>query len=169
VYNGEVYSFRALREGLKAAGVPFRSDSDTEVLLHLYVRDGPDFLQALDGMFALALWDRRTRTLLLARDGLGVKPLYVAETPRGLLFASEVKALLQSPDVPRDLDLDAILYHTGYPWCPAPSRGVIRFATEAGGLRVAPWPRVYADLRTLGVRGEEAAERLMARIDGRRS
>lgn len=109
VYNGEIYNFEALRRELLAAGVPLRTRSDTEVLLELWRREGPAALARLRGMFAFALWDRRTRELHLVRDRLGQKPLYYAALPGGpLLFASEPKALLCCPGVDRGLDLAAL-------------------------------------------------------------
>ena len=93
-FNGEVYNFRELRRGLEAAGRRFRTASDTEVLLHLYDRDGPGMVGRLRGMFALAIWDAARRGLFLARDGFGIKPLYYADTGGTLRFASQVKALL---------------------------------------------------------------------------
>ncbi len=119
-YNGEIYNYRELREALVAEGFEFRSDSDTEVLLNLYLRDGTDMLGALNGIFAFALWDARSRSLFVARDGVGVKPLYYAEVPAGLLFASELKSLLQSPEVDRSLDFAAIDQHLHYVWSPSP-------------------------------------------------
>lgn len=96
-YNGEIYNYRQLRHDLEVAGVVFRSDCDTEVLLHLYARHGAAMLPMLRGMFALALWDARQQQLLLARDTFGIKPLYYGERGGTLYFASQVKALLRTP------------------------------------------------------------------------
>lgn len=120
IYNGEIYNFRELRNELIAEGYRFRGHSDTEVLLNLYLRDGPDLLQRLNGIFAFAIWDTRTRRLFLARDHLGVKPLYHTTTPRGFLFASEIKALLQEPSVSRSLDRATVARHLTLLWSPAP-------------------------------------------------
>jgi len=96
VFNGEIYNFRQLRAELESEGVTFHTTSDTEVLLALYARDKECMLPRLRGMFAIAIWDARSRELFLARDPYGIKPLYYAETPRGLVFASQVKAILAS-------------------------------------------------------------------------
>ncbi len=108
VGNGEIYNHRALRTELVSAGHAFGSGSDVEVALHAYEEWGTAFVERLHGMFALALWDARSRTLVLARDRAGEKPLYYARTPRGLLFASEIKALLVASDVSREVDLEAL-------------------------------------------------------------
>lgn len=115
-YNGEIYNYRDLREGLRQAGVTFRTDSDTEVLLELFAREGRDCLTRLRGIFAFAIWDRTDRRLTLARDQLGVKPLYVAPLDTGTLFASEIKALTLCPDLPRDIDRRALADHVGFVW-----------------------------------------------------
>jgi asparagine synthase (glutamine-hydrolysing) len=94
VYNGETYNHADLRPGLLARGHRYRTRSDTETILHLYEEDGERCVERLDGMFAFAIWDRRRRRLLLARDQLGIKPLYYAWTDEELLFASEIKAIL---------------------------------------------------------------------------
>ncbi|CAG1003883.1 asparagine synthase (glutamine-hydrolysing) [Myxococcaceae bacterium] len=120
VFNGEIYNFRELRAELEAMGHRFRGHSDTEVLLHLYLADGERMLERLNGIFAFALWDSRKQSLFLARDGLGVKPLYYATTPVGIVFASEIKALLQAREVARTLDPIALRHYLTYLWCPAP-------------------------------------------------
>jgi asparagine synthase (glutamine-hydrolysing) len=100
VFNGEIYNFRELRRSLQQQGVSFRTTSDTEVLLALYSREGADMLWRLRGMFALAIWDMTARELFLARDPYGIKPLYYAPTRDGVIFASQVKALLASQLTP---------------------------------------------------------------------
>lgn len=101
-YNGEVYNYRELAAPLEAAGCIFRTESDTEVLLNLYDRDGPDCLKHLNGMFGFAIWNAAEKTLFLARDRLGIKPLYYCLTADGIVFASEVKSILAAlPDRPR--------------------------------------------------------------------
>ncbi|MGD0888339.1 MAG: asparagine synthase (glutamine-hydrolyzing) [Acidobacteriaceae bacterium] len=95
-FNGEIYNFHELRRELEAEGAAFRTTSDTEVLLALYARDGERMLPRLRGMFAFAIWDAATREVFLARDPYGIKPLYYAQTERGVVFASQVKAVLAS-------------------------------------------------------------------------
>ncbi|MGH7882360.1 MAG: asparagine synthase (glutamine-hydrolyzing) [Candidatus Dormibacteraceae bacterium] len=96
-YSGEVYNFRELRQELEARGHRFRTRSDTEVVLEAYLAWGRDFMTRLNGMYAFGLWDNRTRQLLLVRDRLGIKPLFYANTPSGVLFGSEPKAILAHP------------------------------------------------------------------------
>jgi asparagine synthase (glutamine-hydrolysing) len=99
VFNGEIYNYRQLRAGLEAKGYRFQSQSDTEVLLHLYAERGVDMVHALRGMYAFAIWDENRKGLLLARDPFGIKPLYYADDGHVIRFASQVKALLQSPGI----------------------------------------------------------------------
>jgi asparagine synthase (glutamine-hydrolysing) len=105
-YSGEAYNFRELRAELGAAGHRFSTQSDTEVVLRAYLEWGDRFVERLNGMFALAIWDTRTEELLLVRDRMGVKPLYYAPTSQGVLFGSEPKAILSHPDFEAVMDLD---------------------------------------------------------------
>jgi asparagine synthase (glutamine-hydrolysing) len=102
-YNGEIYNFNELRDELLAGGTQFKSHSDTEVILRLFERDGPSCVNRLVGMFAFAIWDAHEKSCFLARDPLGIKPLYYSAFPRDLVFASEVRALLQSDRVPKSI------------------------------------------------------------------
>ena len=129
-FNGEIYNYRALRQELVAHGHRFRTDTDTEVLLAAFTEWGTDCLTRLNGIFAFALWDAQTRTLLLARDRLGVKPLYYAMTDSTnghahdgsarLVFASEIKAILASGLVGRELNLEALNQYLTFLWTPDP-------------------------------------------------
>jgi asparagine synthase (glutamine-hydrolysing) len=120
VQNGEILNHLELRASLERDGARFRTRCDTEVLLHLYLRDGPEFVSQLRGMFALALWDRRQQRLLLARDRFGIKPLYYELTPDRLSFASELKALLRQPSFSREVDGDALHAFLAFNSIPAP-------------------------------------------------
>ena len=120
VYNGEMYNYPALRGQLESRGHVFRTRSDTETIVHAYEEWGEAFLERLNGMFAFALWDERTQTLLVARDRTGIKPLYYTTTPRALLFASELKALRAHPDVVPALDLRALSYFLSLEYVPSP-------------------------------------------------
>lgn len=120
VFNGEIFNFRELRADLEQRGHKFRGGSDTEVLLHLYIARGDTMLPRLRGMFAFALFDRRRRAVWLARDDMGVKPLYWAQANQAVLFASEIKALMAFKGVPREIDPAAVRDHLTYLWAPAP-------------------------------------------------
>jgi len=110
VYNGEIYNFQPLRKELEAKGHYFYSTSDTEVILHGYEEYGLDFLPRLDGIFAFALWDTNRQRLLLARDYFGVKPLHYFIDAQTIRFASEIKAIIQDPNVPRRVNYQALHY-----------------------------------------------------------
>ncbi len=120
VFNGEIYNFQELRADLERSGQRFRSRSDTEVILKLYERDGPECVTRLRGMFALAIWDSPRRRLFLARDRLGKKPLHYSLGPTAFIFASEIKAILQDPDFRREVDPVAIHHYLTYQCVPAP-------------------------------------------------
>jgi asparagine synthase (glutamine-hydrolysing) len=172
VFNGEIYNFLDLRAQLEAAGRRFRTRSDTEVIAHGWEAWGTALFTRLDGMFGIAMWDASTRSLTLARDPIGIKPLYYAALPSGLVFASELRALLEHPDVPRELDLDAVSEYLAHEYVPAP-RAIIRgvrklppghwLAYANGQVKVEPyWDVVYRPDPRLGE--AEATERLRAAI-----
>jgi asparagine synthase (glutamine-hydrolysing) len=156
VFNGEIYNFRELRRGLESAGHRFHGHSDSEVLLHLYAAEGPAMLAKLNGIFAFAIHDGRAAgrpegiergDLFVARDPLGVKPLYMAQLPSGFVFASELKALLPHPELSREIDLVALHSQLAYLWTPAPRtilRGVQKLApgyalVARGGRMAREW------------------------------
>jgi asparagine synthase (glutamine-hydrolysing) len=128
-FNGEIYNFRELRRSLEDRGHRFHSQTDSEVLLHLYAEEGFEMLRRLNGIYAFAIRDGRSGglpdgvrpgDLFVARDGIGVKPLYYAEIPRGFLFGSEIKSLIQCADLPREVDPIALHQQLAYLWTPAP-------------------------------------------------
>lgn len=152
VFNGEIYNHQELRRDLEGRGYRFRGRSDTESIVYGYEEKGTAIVKELRGMFALAVWDRRRRRLLLARDPVGKKPLYWWEGEGRLLFASEPKALLEDPAVPRVLDPRGLATYLTYGYVPAPRtifRGIHKL--EAGTwLEVAgpgARPRRYWELR----------------------
>lgn len=108
IFNGEIYNYIELREELRKSGHIFKTGSDTEVILHGFEEWGVDCVSRFNGIFAFAIWDSRRKQLFAARDHLGVKPLYYIELGRRFLFASEVKALLQDPECPREVDIQAL-------------------------------------------------------------
>lgn len=108
VFNGEIYNYRELRAELAKHGHVFRTNTDTEVLVHAYEEYGEKLLQKLRGMFAFAIWDEKNHILLLARDRVGIKPLYYSHTEDNLIFASEIKSLLEDPSIKQDIDINLI-------------------------------------------------------------
>ena len=148
VFNGEIYNFRDLRRQLEGRGHRFRTQSDTEVLVHLYEDEQAEMFGRLNGMFALALWDARRGQLLLARDRLGKKPLVYRHEPGRLLWASELKSLMQVEGVPRQLNPQAFDEYLAYQYVPHPHtifRGIEKlppgcFAVwRDGSLKVQPY------------------------------
>lgn len=121
VFNGEIYNYVELGEELRSAGHSFKTDSDTEVILHAFEEWGPDCVLRLNGIFAFAIWSCERKQLFLARDHLGVKPLYYAMLGRRVLFASEIKALLQDPECPREVDLGALSQLFTLRYVPSPA------------------------------------------------
>ena len=120
VFNGEIYNYRELRAELEKQGYEFRTNSDTEAIIHLYDRDGADCVQHLRGMFAFAIWDETKQELFLARDRVGKKPLLYAESGGQLIFGSEFQALLQHPSVSRDIEPAALHHYLSFMCVPAP-------------------------------------------------
>jgi asparagine synthase (glutamine-hydrolysing) len=176
VYNGAIYNFRDLQKELRARGHRFRSASDTEVLVHAWEEWGEACVGRLRGMFAFALWDARQRTLFLARDRLGIKPLHYAILPDGrLLFASELKGLLAHPDLPRRIDAFAVEDYLAYGYVPDP-RTIYQGARKLPpghwlSWRVgqsAPREERYWRLRFAareGLEARRAAEELLERLE----
>ena len=158
VHNGEIYNFREVRSWLEGRGHVFRSRSDSEVLLHAFEEEGMDCLRRMNGMFAFALWDVKKRRLLLARDRLGEKPLYYSQAGGQLAFASEIKALLRNPGVPRGVDDEAIDCFLGFEFIPAP-------LTAFAGIRALPaghwleWRQENAVIQPYWRLGQESEER----------
>lgn len=150
-FNGEIYNFRQLRQRLGADGAVFRTQGDTEVLLHLYQARGAQMLGDLDGMFAFILYDARRQQALLARDRLGQKPLWYAVLPDRLVFGSEAKAVLAHPMADRRMDADSLAYYMTVGYVPAPRTAWagIRKLCPGHYMEVAsscPSPRRYWDV-----------------------
>ena len=177
VFNGEIYNHDAIRRELEADGVRFRSRSDTEAILRLYERDGDRCVERLLGMSAFAIWDGRRRRLLVARDRLGVKPLYWSHAGGQFVFGSEVRALLEHPSVRRTLDEESLWHNLTFLSTPAPRTlfqdvsklpAGHRIVVDASGARVERWwdaldapplpPELLPD-------EEAAAQELRARLE----
>ncbi|HEX4601155.1 MAG TPA: asparagine synthase (glutamine-hydrolyzing) [Gemmatimonadales bacterium] len=167
VFNGEIYNYRELRRRLEGRGHGFATGSDTEVLLHLYEEYGDASVHLLEGMFAYALWDSRRRRLLLARDRLGIKPVYYATVGSAFLFASEAKALFEYPGFPAALNTGALDLYLALQYVPGPDtlfRGVHKLppghVLVAAGGRVDVrryWELLLGDFQP-GTTLDEAAE-----------
>ena len=158
VYNGELYNTSELRTQLEQEGVVFQTHCDTEVVLQSYAHWGPRCVEQCNGIFAFAVWEHTAQRLFLARDRIGVKPLFYAEIPGGLVFGSEIKALLQHPDVPHEIDqngvADLLLLGPGR----TPGYGVFRTIREVkpahcgyymqGSLHLHPYWELHAAVHT---------------------
>jgi len=175
VYNGEIYNFQDLSQELLARGHSFRTHCDTEVIVHAWEEWGEACVEHFRGMFAFALWDANSETLFLARDRLGIKPLYYAPLANGLvLFGSELKALLNHPALPREIDVTAVEDYFAYGYVPDPKsiyRHVVKL--EPGHTmafrrgRAQPSPRRYWDVSfesRSGVSEAQVPEDLIARL-----
>jgi asparagine synthase (glutamine-hydrolysing) len=155
VYNGEIFNHDALRRELEALGHRFRGRCDAEVVVHAYEAWGPRCVERFRGFFAFALWDAPRGELLLARDRIGIKPLYYAWSDDRLVFGSEIKAILEHPDVPRALDLQSLYHYVGYEFVPGPAtmfRGIAKLPpgtlarVRGGRLDIEPyWELRFAD------------------------
>jgi asparagine synthase (glutamine-hydrolysing) len=172
-FNGELYGWRQQRRELVARGHRMRGTSDAELALHLYEDHGEALLAQLRGEFAFAIFDRSRRRLLLARDRVGVKPLYYHDDGNRVVFASELKALLLDPSVPRDVDEEAILEYLTFQYVPAPRtiwKGVSklppghRLICDAAGVRLEPyWEFPLGSDSALSE--EDAADRLLELLE----
>jgi asparagine synthase (glutamine-hydrolysing) len=169
-YNGEIYNHRRLRAEFERKGRAFKTRCDTEVVLAAYEEYGDECLAHLDGMFAFAIWDARRRRLFFARDRAGEKPLYYAQTQTGWVFGSEIKALLEHPDIHRSVDVEALSYYLTFLCTPSPSTlfaGISKLAaahcgswTAEEGLRCWRWWDLPARQPFTDVDEEELATEL---------
>ena len=170
VFNGEIYNYLELRERLSKKGYRFRTQSDTEVILHLYQEEGEQCFASLRGMFAIALWDKNQRRMVLARDRVGKKPLFYHYDGKRCVFASEMKAILEVPGISRELDLQALTDYLSLLYVPAPKtifqhirkvRPAHYLVISESGCREVPyWDVQFTHVDTLGE--AEWAEQLMA-------
>lgn len=165
VFNGEIYNFRALRHRLEGAGHTFRTQSDSETIVHLYEDEGPDCFRHFNGMFAIAIWDQRRRRLVLGRDRLGQKPLVYCHVPGRLLFASELKSVLEALDQRPAIDYQALDEYLTFQYVPYPRtiyQGIHKL--PPGHLAILEGERLeirsywQPDLTTESALGEREAE-----------
>jgi asparagine synthase (glutamine-hydrolysing) len=170
VFNGEIYNYRELTRHLQERGHVFTTHSDSEVLVHLYEEYGSECVHRLRGMFAFAIWDARTRSLLLMRDRLGIKPLYYSILGQRLVFASEIKALLCHPGIPARMDMEGLSSYLSLRYVPSPRTmfadiaslppGHMLQCTEAGIVVRAYWDISFAPENTPALSEAEYTEQL---------
>lgn len=173
VFNGEIYNFQELRDKLLEKGHVFKTKSDTETIVHLYEEKGKDFVKDLRGMFAIAIWDKKRDRLLLARDRMGKKPLFYAVTPGAISFASELRALLAAPGIPREVDLRAVDAYLTLQYIPSPLsifKGVKKLepasvlTLEDGKVTIEKYWDLPLGAAKLDLPVEEIKERLYAEL-----
>lgn len=172
VFNGEIYNYRELRQRLRAKGHTLATSSDTEVIVHLYEDLGEDCVQELRGMFAFAIWDSTRQSLFIARDRLGIKPLYYHNHRGRLIFGSEIKAVLQHPEIRPCLNMDALGHFLSLKYVPAPSTmfsGICALppahslSCDRQGINIRPyWRLSFADSQVNHATEETCAEQLEA-------
>src|SRR5215469_1891540 len=172
VFNGEIYNYRELRDELESRGHSLATESDTEVIVHLYEDSGEDCTRHLRGMFGFAVWDSRQRRLFVARDRLGIKPLYFTQAGGALIFASEIKAILQHPAVRAELNVEALNNYLSLKYVPAPQtifKGISALppgsslTCDGDGVRIRRyWDLSFASHANGHVREEVFAEQLEA-------
>ena len=175
IFNGEIYNYIELREQLQVQGRTFRTQSDTEVLLQQYAVDGVAALGKLNGIFAFAIWDRERETLFLARDRLGVKPLYYTVQGQELIFASELKALRQHPAVTGRIDITSVSKYLTYGYIPAPHtifEGIHKLEPghylqfdRKGLVKESYWDIPLEDNPVCGLSVDDCAEELLQLLD----
>lgn len=176
VFNGEIYNYRELRTELEGAGHRFRTRSDTETIVHGHEEWGDDVTSRLNGIFGLAVWDAKERRLFLARDHFGVKPLYYYDDGRRLLFASEVRAILQDSTVRRELDHEALAIFLALGYVPSPRtlfKGIRKIppghalCVDVSGVRLQRYSRPRPEIRDIPEREaiELYAQRLRAAVE----
>jgi asparagine synthase (glutamine-hydrolysing) len=172
ILNGEIYNYKELRRELESAGHAFRTHSDTETIVHGYEEWGADVTKHLNGIFGFALWDSKSRSLLLARDHLGVKPVYYYDDGKRLLFGSEIKAILQDESVPREVDLEALHLFLAFGFVPSPRtlfKGIrkippgYRLRADASGVRLERYWRAIPQIAS-GISESEAIEEYAKRM-----
>ena len=169
-FNGEIFNYVELREDLIKKGHRFQTQSDTEVIVHLYEEKGEECVHDLNGQWAFAIWDSRREKVFLSRDRLGVRPLFYAKTPEGFVFGSEIKSLLVVPSLPRAIDLQALDELFTF-WVTLPPRTIFEGVSELppghslifehGGLRVQPYWTLDYNSSKGPIKEEEAREALL--------